>query len=75
MYCHGAIKFPFGSLAITLMHRLISVAISLLPAVLYAAEQPNVIFFIADDVSWNDYGCYGSQTARTPNIDALTQFA
>jgi arylsulfatase A-like enzyme len=28
----------------------------------YAAEQPNVIFFIADDVSWNDYGCYGSQT-------------
>jgi hypothetical protein len=53
------------------MHRLVSVAISLLPAVLYAAEQPNVIFFIADDVSWNDYGCYGSKTARTPNIDAL----
>ncbi len=36
-----------------------------------AAEQPNVILFIADDVSWNDYGCYGNEAARTPNIDAL----
>ncbi|MDA9717837.1 sulfatase [Planctomycetaceae bacterium] len=53
------------------MYRLVPVAISLLPTILFAAEQPNVIFFIADDVSWNDYGCYGSQTARTPNIDAL----
>ena len=38
------------------MYRLVPVAISLLPTVLFAAEQPNVIFFIADDVSWNDYG-------------------
>ena len=53
------------------MHRIFAVAITLLPAALFAAEKPNVIFFIADDVSWNDYGCYGSQTARTPNIDAL----
>ena len=35
------------------------------------AETPNVILFIADDVSWNDYGCYGNSAARTPNIDAL----
>lgn len=38
---------------------------------LSAADKPNVILFIADDVSWNDYGCYGSPCARTPNIDAL----
>ena len=37
-----------------------------------AADQPpNMILFIADDVSWNDYGCYGNAAARTPNIDAL----
>ena len=36
-----------------------------------AADRPNVILFIADDVSWNDYGCYGNPAARTPNIDAL----
>ena len=37
-----------------------------------AADEPaNIILFIADDVSWNDYGCYGGTSARTPNIDAL----
>ena len=48
------------------MYRLVPVAISLLPTILFAAEQPNVIFFIADDVSWNDYGCYGSKTLERP---------
>ena len=42
-----------------------------LPGSARAAEKPNVIFFIADDVSWNDYGCYGNEAARTPHIDAL----
>lgn len=37
----------------------------------WAAELPNVIVFIADDVSWNDYGCYGNSAARTPHIDQL----
>ena len=37
------------------------------------AERPNVILFIADDVSWNDYGCYGNKAARTPNIDRLAK--
>ena len=36
-----------------------------------AEERPNVILFIADDVSWNDVGCYGNTAARTPHIDAL----
>lgn len=36
-----------------------------------SAIRPNVIVFIADDVSWNDYGCYGNSAARTPRIDAL----
>lgn len=36
-----------------------------------AAERPNMILFIADDVSWNDLGCYGNGAARTPNIDRL----
>ena len=36
-----------------------------------AAERPNVVLFIADDVSWNDFGCYGNPAARTPHIDRL----
>ncbi len=34
-------------------------------------KQPNFIFFITDDISPNDLGCYGNKTAKTPNIDAL----
>lgn len=37
------------------------------------SKKTNVIFFIADDVSWNDYGCYGNPAARTPHIDALAK--
>jgi hypothetical protein len=36
-----------------------------------AAGRPNVILFIADDVSWDDIGCYGAAAARTPRIDRL----
>ena len=38
-----------------------------------AAERPNLILFIGDDISWNDYGCYGNTAARTPNIDRLAE--
>jgi len=35
------------------------------------AAEPNFILFIADDVSWNDLGCYGNRDVKTPNIDRL----
>ncbi len=35
------------------------------------SSRPNLVVCIADDISWNDFGCYGSSTARTPHIDAL----
>lgn len=34
---------------------------------------PNIIVFIADDVSWNDLGCYGNTIVHTPNIDRLAE--
>ena len=37
------------------------------------AEKPNIIFFIADDVSQEDLGCYGHPTLKSPNIDALAE--
>ncbi len=33
--------------------------------------KPNFVIFIADDVSWNDFGCYGNEYVQTPNIDYL----
>ena len=34
-------------------------------------DPPNVIVFIADDVSYDDLGCYGNTMVETPNIDQL----
>ncbi|MFW5751823.1 MAG: sulfatase, partial [bacterium] len=33
--------------------------------------KPNIIIFIADDVSWNDLGCYGNDQIETPVTDKL----
>lgn len=41
---------------------------SLLPAL--AADKPNIVFILADDMGWSDLGCYGGEIA-TPNLDAL----
>ena len=37
------------------------------------AKAPNVVVFIADDVSWNDFGCYGNKFVKTPNINSLAK--
>ena len=34
-------------------------------------DRPNFIFFIADDVGWNDLGCYGNAFVKTPHLDAM----
>ena len=36
-----------------------------------AADRPNVLLFIADDMLYHDCGAYGSDVVQTPNIDRL----
>ena len=36
-----------------------------------AEERPNLVVFYLDDLGYGDLGCYGSDTIRTPHIDAL----
>ncbi|MEQ8790695.1 MAG: arylsulfatase [Pirellulaceae bacterium] len=36
----------------------------------FAAERPNIIYIMSDDMGFSDIGCYGSEI-DTPNLDAL----
>lgn len=35
------------------------------------SQQPNIIFILADDMSYRDLSCYGQTRYSTPNIDML----
>ncbi|NQU22986.1 MAG: arylsulfatase [Candidatus Nealsonbacteria bacterium] len=36
-----------------------------------AADKPNIIFIMVDDLGYHDLGCFGSKTILTPNIDKM----
>ena len=39
-----------------------------------AERPPNIVLFIADDLSWHDVACFGGPTdARTPHLDQLAR--
>jgi len=50
-----------------------------LPAVALTAKEnkvqqrPNIVFFLVDDLGWNDFSCYGSGYYQTPVIDSLAR--
>src|SRR5690349_20702823 len=38
-----------------------------------AADRPNIVFLIADDLGYGDVGAFGQTKIRTPNIDQLAK--
>jgi arylsulfatase A-like enzyme len=38
---------------------------------LFAANQPNVVVILADDLGYGDLGCYGHPKFKTPRIDQM----
>jgi N-sulfoglucosamine sulfohydrolase len=57
------------------MTRMISSAFffSIFIVLSYAGEKPNIVFLLADDMSRDTWGLYGSKDCRTPNIDKLAK--
>ncbi len=38
---------------------------------LHAADHPNIIFIMADDLGYGDLGCYGQKIIKTPRLDQM----
>ena len=48
--------------------------IGLAVAPLFAAERPNVLFILADDLGYGDVGCYNPESkVPTPNLDRMAE--
>ena len=39
----------------------------------FAAEKPNIILIMCDDLGWGDVGFNGNKTIRTPHLDAMAK--
>jgi arylsulfatase A-like enzyme len=50
---------------------LAGIFLALLAVPVGAAEKPNVVFILADDLGVNDLHCYGRTEHHTPNLDKL----
>jgi arylsulfatase A-like enzyme len=51
----------------------LGVCVALLASRVVAAERPNVVFILADDLGWTDLKCYGSEVYETPALDQLAR--
>jgi arylsulfatase A-like enzyme len=49
----------------------LAIALALLAHASWAADRPNIIFILADDMGYGDAGCYGQKTLTTPNMDRM----
>lgn len=53
----------------TLLRALI--VLMVFPALSLAADRPNIVFILADDLGWADLPCYGNTFNEAPHLDRL----
>ena len=55
------------------MRTLLCLLLLLLALPVHAADKPNIVLILADDLGVNDLACYGRKEHRTPNLDKLAE--
>lgn len=53
------------------MNNITLIILSFIAVTTYAAEQPNIIVVMADDMGFADAGFTGSKDIKTPHLDKL----
>ena len=53
------------------LFRLIVLALLISPSGLAAADRPNIVVILCDDLGYGDLGCFGHPHIKTPNLDRL----
>lgn len=51
----------------------LAAAVALVPVPAAAAERPNVVLMLADDMGYGDLGCYGATKVASPHCDRLAR--
>ena len=64
--CLPAMAAPKPNIFLVLLALLCSLNFALA-----AAERPNIVILLADDLGHGDPGSYGHPTSRTPNLDRM----
>lgn len=55
------------------VHLLAGAGAIILPAGCSEDVKPNIVFFFADDIGTECFGCYGGAEYQTPNVDSLAR--
>lgn len=52
---------------------LVALALTVFTGTMQAAERPNIIWIMADDLGYADLGCFGQKVITTPNLDQMAK--
>ncbi len=61
-------RFPLNT-----MHTIFALLLTLLPLAAAAADRPNLIWIMADDLGYGELGCYGQKIIATPHLDRMAR--